>query len=101
MSRSLPTPARLARLPVPSPRDVAHVATLPVASTVRTILSGNSTGVTGFIRRMEGPPGDPGWFGPGSACWQVHGSVTTMLGGVRALLVVEHVIGEIGADLQQ
>jgi uncharacterized protein (DUF2236 family) len=32
-------------------------------------------------------PGDAGWFGPGSAAWQVHGSLTTFVGGIRALLL--------------
>lgn len=34
------------------------------------------------------PPGDPGLFGPDSACWQVHSDFTSMLiGGVSALLL--------------
>jgi uncharacterized protein (DUF2236 family) len=32
-------------------------------------------------------PGDAGWFGPDSAAWQVHGSLTTFVGGIRALLL--------------
>ncbi|WP_263264527.1 oxygenase MpaB family protein [Pseudomonas entomophila] len=37
---------------------------------------------------LRSPPGDPGLFGPGSVCWQVHGDFTAMLiGGVRALLL--------------
>lgn len=30
---------------------------------------------------------DEGFFAPGSAVWAVHGSVTTLVGGIRALLV--------------
>ena len=34
------------------------------------------------------PKGDPGLFGPGSACWEVHSDFTAMLiGGVSALLL--------------
>ncbi|MCU1453169.1 MAG: hypothetical protein JWN46_1315 [Acidimicrobiales bacterium] len=58
--------------------------------------------VAGSIRRSVGaapiaPPaadvvpegaGDPGWFGPGSVVWQVHGDFPAMLiGGVSALLL--------------
>ncbi len=36
----------------------------------------------------EDPPGDAGLFGPGSACWRVHGDFTSMMiGGVSALLL--------------
>ncbi|MFP3915319.1 MAG: oxygenase MpaB family protein, partial [Actinomycetota bacterium] len=31
--------------------------------------------------------GDPGLFGPGSVSWRVVGDVSSMLGGIRALLV--------------
>ncbi len=30
---------------------------------------------------------DPGWFGPGSAVWQVHSSSSMLIGGLRALLL--------------
>jgi uncharacterized protein (DUF2236 family) len=34
------------------------------------------------------PPGDPGLFGPASACWEVHGDFSAMLiGGMSALLL--------------
>lgn len=36
----------------------------------------------------DGPPGDPGLFGPDAACWQVHGDFTSMMiGGISALLL--------------
>ncbi|TLX54953.1 histidine kinase [Stutzerimonas nosocomialis] len=36
----------------------------------------------------ENPRGDPGLFGPDSACWKVHGDFTSMLiGGISALLL--------------
>ena len=45
-------------------------------------------------RRVAGDPhgprvradGDPGWFGPGSVAWRVHGDLSTLIGGLRALL---------------
>ncbi|QKE64446.1 DUF2236 domain-containing protein [Aquipseudomonas campi] len=37
---------------------------------------------------FEQPPGDPGLFGPDSACWKVHGDFTSMMiGGISALLL--------------
>ena len=51
----------------------------------RRMLSGSEQ-PPGWVRALE-QPGDAGWFGPGSAVWQVHGSVTTLVGGVRALLL--------------
>ncbi|MCY1263239.1 hypothetical protein D9M68_430860 [compost metagenome] len=37
---------------------------------------------------FESPKGDPGLFGPDSACWKVHGDFSSMLiGGVSALLL--------------
>ncbi|GAA4331421.1 oxygenase MpaB family protein [Pigmentiphaga soli] len=37
---------------------------------------------------FENPPGDPGLFGPDSACWKVHRDFTSMLaGGIAALLL--------------
>ncbi|MCQ4271787.1 oxygenase MpaB family protein [Pseudomonas kuykendallii] len=37
---------------------------------------------------FEHPPGDPGLFGPDSACWKVHGDFTSMLiGGISALML--------------
>ena len=37
---------------------------------------------------FEQPAGDPGLFGPESACWRVHGDFTSMMiGGISALLL--------------
>jgi uncharacterized protein (DUF2236 family) len=37
---------------------------------------------------FDHPRGDPGLFGPGTACWRVHSDFTTMMaGGVAALLL--------------
>ncbi len=40
------------------------------------------------LSRYASPPGDPGWFGPGSVAWQVHADLASMLvGGLCALLL--------------
>ncbi|WP_409297317.1 oxygenase MpaB family protein [Pseudomonas sp. KCJK8993] len=37
---------------------------------------------------LENPKGDPGLFGPGAVCWQVHADFSSMLiGGISALLL--------------
>ncbi|MET0741572.1 MAG: oxygenase MpaB family protein [Candidatus Nanopelagicales bacterium] len=57
-----------------------------VRRTFRRILSGEPHGRPSWIRALE-DPGDAGWFGPGSAIWSVHGSMSTLVGGIRALLL--------------
>jgi uncharacterized protein (DUF2236 family) len=57
-----------------------------VRRTFRRILSGDPDGRPGWVRALE-EPGDEGWFGPGSAIWSVHGSMSTLVGGIRALLL--------------
>ena len=71
----------------------------PVAAVVRRILSGDPDGVTPTNRAIARPPGAAGWFGPRSAAWQVHGSVSTFLGGIRALLLQSlHPLALAGVD---
>lgn len=55
--------------------------------TVRQLLSGTDDGASAVNRAIASPPGASGWFAPDSAAWQVHGSVATFLGGIRALLL--------------
>lgn len=57
-----------------------------VRRTFRTILSGDPDGEPPWVRAI-GAPGDAGWFGPDSAAWQVNGSLATLVGGPRALLL--------------
>jgi uncharacterized protein (DUF2236 family) len=66
---------------------LATRALRPVAVTVRRILSGTDDGATATHRAIARPAGAPGWFAPDSAAWQVHGSVATFAGGIRALLL--------------
>jgi uncharacterized protein (DUF2236 family) len=58
----------------------------PVSRTVRRILSGAPDGQPDWVRELA-EPGDAGWFGPGSSIWSVHGSLATLVGGIRALLI--------------
>ena len=57
-----------------------------VRRTFRRILSGDDEGQPPWVRAL-GEPGDAGWFGPHSAAWEINGSLATLVGGVRALLL--------------
>jgi len=50
------------------------------------MVSGDPHGRPGWVRALQDGD-DEGMFGPGSAPWVVHGSLTTLVGGVRALLL--------------
>ena len=67
---------------LPTPSAAADA----VRRTFRVILSGDPDGEPPWVTAI-GEPGDKGWFGPGSAAWQVNGSLTTLVGGPRALLM--------------
>jgi uncharacterized protein (DUF2236 family) len=57
-----------------------------LASGFRSIVSGDPGGAPQWVLDLrEGE--DAGYFGPGSAVWAVHGDLTTLVGGVRALLM--------------
>lgn len=49
-------------------------------------LAGQRTGVPSWVAEFE-DGADAGFFGPGSAAWTVHGSMPTLVAGVRALLL--------------
>jgi uncharacterized protein (DUF2236 family) len=60
--------------------------TKPIADKFRENVSGAKDGRPDWVARIaEG--NDIGLFGPGSAVWEVHGSMATLVGGVRALLL--------------
>lgn len=60
--------------------------TKPLADRFRTVVSGNSEGTPNWAFQMlEGD--DEGYFGPESAVWEVHGCISTIVGGIRALLL--------------
>lgn len=58
----------------------------PLAAAFRQTVSGAADGVPDWAKQMaEGT--DEGLFGPESAVWEVHGSLATLVGGIRALLL--------------
>jgi uncharacterized protein (DUF2236 family) len=74
----VPTPGNLIRLP--------DAQNNPVSRTFRRVVSGDPQGRPAWVRALE-EGDDAGLFGPGSAPWAVHGSLTTLVGGIRALLL--------------
>ena len=52
----------------------------------RRIVSGDPNGTPEWVQQLA-HGSDLGYFGPGSAAWSVHGSLPTLVGGVRALLM--------------
>lgn len=69
-----------------SPDRFVDSAAQLVANGFRRMVSGDPTGQPEWIAQLEDGV-DPGYFGPGSATWTVHGSLPTLVGGVRALLM--------------
>lgn len=60
--------------------------TKPLANRFREVVSGSKDGTPKWAFQMlEGE--DEGFFGPDSAVWEVHGCVSTIVGGVMALLL--------------
>lgn len=60
--------------------------TRPLANRFREVVSGSKDGTpTWAFQMLEG--NDEGFYGPESAVWEVHGCVSTIVGGVRALLL--------------
>jgi len=57
-----------------------------VADSFREMVSGSPDGKPAWVKFIEEGE-DEGYFGPESAVWQVHGSVATLIGGIRALLL--------------
>jgi len=57
-----------------------------MADKFREIVSGSKDGRPDWVNTIAIGSG-PGLFGPGSAVWQVHGCIATLVGGVRALLL--------------
>jgi uncharacterized protein (DUF2236 family) len=54
----------------------------------RTIVKSVRGALGSIPERFDQPPGDPGWFGPGSVTWLVHSDFSSMIiGGVSALFL--------------
>lgn len=60
--------------------------TEPLRARLQETLSGQRTGVPAWVREFESGE-DAGFFGPDSAVWAVHGSMPTLVAGIRALLM--------------
>jgi hypothetical protein len=56
------------------------------ADAFRKTVSGHPTGAPEWAQQMA-IGNDVGLFGPGSAVWEVHGCIATLVGGIRALLM--------------
>jgi len=57
-----------------------------IADRFREIVSGSPDGKPDWVKFIGQGTG-PGLFGPDSAVWEVHGCVSTLVGGIRALLL--------------
>ncbi|MGY1643461.1 oxygenase MpaB family protein [Geodermatophilus sp. SYSU D00703] len=57
-----------------------------VRSRFRARVSGDPTGVPGWVRDIGRVGEGPGWFEPGGVVWWVHGDLSTLVGGIAALL---------------
>ena len=53
---------------------------------VLEMFSGDPDGTPGWVQSLE-TGDDEGWFGPGSAVWEVHSGIPTVVAGIRALLM--------------
>ena len=60
--------------------------TKPLADKFRENVSGSRDGRPDWVLTIGQGSGE-GLFGPNSAVWQVHGTIATLVGGVRALLL--------------
>lgn len=56
------------------------------ADSFRKTVSGDSSGAPAWSGQMA-IGDDIGYFGPASAVWEVHGCISTIVGGIRALLM--------------
>ena len=56
------------------------------ADSLRKTVSGDASGAPAWSAQMA-IGDDIGYFGPDSAVWQVHGCISTIVGGIRALLM--------------
>ncbi|WP_380170532.1 oxygenase MpaB family protein [Kineococcus sp. DHX-1] len=52
----------------------------------RRRVSGDPSGAPDWVRAIATVGGGPGWFAPDGVVWRVHGDLSTLVGGVAALL---------------
>ncbi len=65
-----------------------HVADLaePARRAFRARVSGDPTGAPDWVRDIATVGSGPGWFEPDGVVWHVHGDLSTLVGGIAALL---------------
>lgn len=63
--------------------DVIEAARTGIAAATRSLLTGQGAAPA----RPDASRADAGLFGPGSVTWQVHGDLSMLVGGLRALLL--------------
>lgn len=68
--------------PIPHPAELGH----RVRSAFRARVSGDPTGAPDWVRDIALVGEGPGWFEPDGVVWRVHGDLSTLVGGVAALL---------------
>jgi uncharacterized protein (DUF2236 family) len=66
----------------PRPADLAH----RVRRGFRARVSGDPTGAPDWVRDIALVGTGPGWFEPDGVVWRVHGDLSTLVGGIAALL---------------
>lgn len=81
-ARGLPLFGRALHLGTAVPRDAARRA----RRRFRTRVSGDAEGTPDWVRAIGTVGEGPGWFEPGGVVWAVHGDVSTLVGGITALL---------------
>lgn len=69
-------------MPLPSPLALPEQA----RAAFRARVSGDPTGAPDWVREIATVGEGPGWFEPGGVVWRVHGDLSTLVGGVAALL---------------
>jgi uncharacterized protein (DUF2236 family) len=57
-----------------------------VRASFRSRVSGEPSGVPAWVRSIGEVGEGPGWFEPDGVVWRVHGDLSTLVGGVTALL---------------
>src|SRR3712207_4510662 len=67
---------------------VRALTSLPeqLRETFRARVSGDPTGAPAWVRDIARVGTGPGWFEPDGVVWRVHGDLSTLVGGVAALL---------------
>jgi len=70
---------------VPAPPSPSAVVDR-VRARFRARVSGDPTGAPDWVRDIALVGSGPGWFDPDGVVWGVHGDVSTLVGGVAALL---------------